>query len=195
MMSACHNRTHSSVCVQPQLKCNDISQQWTLRQAINKADELQTTAAIIPELLMDCILIVSANTLVTFYMTAEAPLYTSSSCFNHPVCQNNMVKSRGGGCYDGEVGGVNCCDYHRWEHGEGEVWQVELSLRNATVHRNMSMFTAQVNWTLRWINTVLMKWKHVKTLFSVLTPMVFSAVCTCMSVYAAFHRPRAEQWN
>lgn len=98
MMFACHNRTHSSVCVQPQLKCNDISQQWTLRQAINKADELQTTAAIIPGLLMDCILIVSANTLVTFYMTAEAPLYTSSSCFYHHLCQNNMVESGGGGC-------------------------------------------------------------------------------------------------
>lgn len=98
VISACHNRTHSYLRVQPQLKCNDISQQWTLRQAINKADELQTAAAIIPELLMDCILIVSANTPMTFYMAAEAPLYTSSSCFYHPVCQNSMVESGGGGC-------------------------------------------------------------------------------------------------
>lgn len=98
VIAACHDRTHSCLCIHAQLACHDISQQWTLRQAINKADELQTAAAIIPELLMDCILIVSANTQTTFYTTVEALLYTSSSCFFHSVCQNSMVESGGGEC-------------------------------------------------------------------------------------------------
>lgn len=173
--------------------------QWTLRQAINKADELQTAAAIIPELLMDCILIVSASTPVTFYMTVEALPCTCGSCFFHTVCQNNTVESSGGGYSDGVLGGISCCDYRRWGHGEGEAWQVELSLRNATIQRSdVSMFTAQVYWTLRWINTVLMKQKHVKlppAQYSVLTPAGFSAVLTCVSVHAALHRPRAGQRN
>lgn len=25
------------------------------------------------------------------------------------------------GVEDGEVGGINCCDYHRWGRGEGEA--------------------------------------------------------------------------
>ncbi len=96
VITACLDRTHSYLCIQAQQACNDISSEWTLRQAINKADELQTAAAIIPELLMDRILIVSANTQVTFYMTVEALPYTSSSCFFPTVCQNNMLESAGG---------------------------------------------------------------------------------------------------
>lgn len=66
VIAACHDRTHSCSCLRSQLACHDISSQRTLRQAINKADELQTAAAIIQELLMDCIMIVSANTQPTF---------------------------------------------------------------------------------------------------------------------------------
>lgn len=96
LITACHDRSHSYLCIQAQLACNDISQQWTLRQAINKADELQTAAAIFPELLMDRILIVSANTWVTFYMTLEASPHTYSGRFFHRVCQNNAAESGGG---------------------------------------------------------------------------------------------------
>lgn len=35
-------------------------------------------------------------------------------------------------------------------------------MRNAAALKKVSVFTAQVYWTLRWINTVLMKEKHVK---------------------------------
>ena len=160
VIAACHDRTHSCWCIQAQLACHDISSQWTLRQAINKADELQTAAALIPELLMDCILIVSANTRTTFYATVEARPCTSSSCFFPPRLskQHGWVRQEvdvrmekwGGG------GGVNCCDYHRWGHGEGEAWQVELSLWNAAV------FMVQVYRTLSWINAALMKQKHVR---------------------------------
>lgn len=97
VIAACHDRAHSYLCIQAQLACHDISQQWTLRQAINKADELQTAAAIIPELLMDCILIVSANTRATFYMTVEAFAVHFQQLF-FPHCQNNMVESGWDGC-------------------------------------------------------------------------------------------------
>lgn len=97
LITACHDRSHSYLCIQTQLACDDISEQRTLRQAINNTDELQTAAAIIPEPLMDRILIVSANTRLTFYMTLEASLHTYNGCFFHTVCQNNEAESGGGG--------------------------------------------------------------------------------------------------
>lgn len=63
-----------------------------------------------------------------------------------------------------EFEGVNCCDYHRWGYGRrrgvtsGAVTEECCSKEQ----RHTSTFTAQVYWTLRWINTVLMKQKHVK---------------------------------
>lgn len=66
LIIACLDRKHSYLCIQAQPPCNDITSEWTLGRDIKRADELQTTAAIIPELLMDRILIVSANTSLTF---------------------------------------------------------------------------------------------------------------------------------
>lgn len=145
VITACHDRPLSYWCIQAQLACHDISRQWTLRRAINKADELQTAAAITPRALnvlrFDC---VSQHS--TFYMTAQATLYASSSCFFQTVCQNNTVESGRRWVFGWRSRGANCCDYHRWGHGEGDAWQVELSLKNAAVRRKVSVFTAQVYW-------------------------------------------------
>lgn len=54
-----------------------------IKTAINRADELQTSTAIISRLLMDCILIVSANTWATFdmklYCSLPAAVFSTQS--------------------------------------------------------------------------------------------------------------------
>lgn len=174
LITACHDRAHSYLLIEAPMACSDISWQWTLRQTINKADELQTAAAIIPELLMDRIWLYQPTLEwpFTWWLKLHYTLYRFFS--TRSVQTTWLSQAEAGWCKDGEVKGINCCDYHRWGHGEGEAWEVGC-------HRgmqNISRFTAQVCRTFRW-NTVLMKQKHVKVIppFNiVLTPVVVRQV-------------------
>lgn len=76
----------------------------------------------------------------------------------------------------------------------GDVERERLSQRNAEyIHvHSTGVQDAQLDYSINETKTCQ---NYATPPNSVLTPAVFSAVCTCMSVYAVFHRPRADQRN
>lgn len=106
---------------------------------------------------MDRILNVSANTTPTFLHDGLGRVHFQQMFFFHTVCQNN---SSGDVC----VGAAPRADKlpRRPQVGGRGGGRVELSWRNASLSRSVSVFTAQVYRKLPWINTALMKEKHVR---------------------------------
>ena len=100
---------------------------------------------------MDCILIVSASTWATIYIKRRCTLPAAVFYFSALSVKTTRL-SRGGLLWLAQV----------------RTWRRSVTSQAVTVEcciiEESAALTAQVYWTHRWINTELMKQKHVKIL-------------------------------